>query len=327
MPDNVTDDDLETFLKHLVSHDSKMVEDDRYGGPAAGKGPARLCTADCIGSGYGLNCGIMLKRLMVLTTFFAIMTIGMSGEPNKTNSNNPSVPPQHAPGSGSTYTYDANCCTKQTAPNMDDEPFRWKAAIKKPDSWLVLLAFGTLIVVFWQTIQTKVAAKAALLNARAVINAERAWLVVKIKSDPSSSRFPKENFINVLTNVGRTPAKLKSIHIQHTVVGLADGLPVPPVYGPRWAISVPENTFVVGQDDLRIGIPLTPGEALWKHNPNRAGDTPEFFVWYGRITYEDVFRTQGATPQEIHETRWCYAWVVGEKRFVQFGPEGYNRNT
>ena len=59
-------------------------------------------------------------------------------------------------------------------------PPDWYTALERPEWWLVILGFGTLAVVLWQTVQTKKAAQAALLNAQAVIDAERAWLTVSI---------------------------------------------------------------------------------------------------------------------------------------------------
>lgn len=169
-------------------------------------------------------------------------------------------------------------------------------------------------------------AEAALLNARAVINAERAWLIVKIQKDSNSPPFPIENFINILTNEGRTPAVLKSIHIHYDFVGLPDNLPVPPVY--KRLINMPENTFVVGQNELRIGIGMDPKKLIFMRSKGpQVENALEFLVWYGRIIYEDVFGAQGASPREPHETRWCYAWSVGDKRFVCCGPEEYNRHT
>jgi hypothetical protein len=211
-----------------------------------------------------------------------------------------------------------------------------EAWYSKPEWWLLILGIPTLGVLIWQSFLTKrsaraaeSAAEAALLNAQAVINAERAWIVVKIQKDPNSPPFPIENFMNVLTNEGRTPAVLRSIHIQHTFVSLPDDLPVPPIYGPRWLVSIPERTFVVGQNDLRIGIGLDPQKAIFLHQrkPTPADDAQEFLVWFGRIIYEDVFGAQGAATGELHETRWCYAWIAGEKRFVPCGPAEYSRNT
>jgi hypothetical protein len=175
--------------------------------------------------------------------------------------------------------------------------------------WVVILTFA---VIGWQADETRKAAKAALLNAQAVINTERAWLVVKIEKDPKSPPFPTENFINVLNNLGHTPAIVRSIHIRHDYSSVPDSLPVPPAYKEREMVSIPENMFVVGKDDLRIGIPMDPKKMMFlRSRCARGEDAPEFLVWYGRIIYEDVFGAQGATTPKLHETRWCYAWIAG----------------
>ncbi|MGA2904281.1 MAG: hypothetical protein ABSD98_10645 [Candidatus Korobacteraceae bacterium] len=206
--------------------------------------------------------------------------------------------------------------------------FRWPNGTT---TWAIIL---TLLAIAEQTRETAKAAKAtrdsiphqrdaaeaALLNAKAVINAERAWLTVKIQKDPNSPPFPIENFINVLNNRGRTPAVVISIHIQYEFVSTPDLMPVPPVY--KWQVSTPERMFVVGESDLPIGVGLDPKKQIFVQSV--AG---KFLVWYGRIIYEDVFGEQAVTRRQPHETRWCYAWIAGEKRFAICGPEEYNRNT
>jgi hypothetical protein len=217
--------------------------------------------------------------------------------------------------------------TKKT--NKPKYPPSWIDTFAWPEGAAAWGLFLTLLVIAWQSAETGDAAKAALLNAQAVINAERAWLVVKIQKSPNPARFPAENYINVLTNEGRTPAMLISIHIENTFIGFPDDLPVPPVYGPRWLVSIPEKTFVVGQNDLPIGPSLDLKKAIVMHRPKppQIENSQEFFVWYGRVAYEDVFGAQGTTSKELHETRWCYAWVEREERFVVCGPEEYNRHT
>jgi hypothetical protein len=190
-------------------------------------------------------------------------------------------------------------------------------------AWLLLLTLGAIV---WQAKETRKAAEAALLNAQAVINAERAWLVVSIENDPNR-RAPFQTFIHVLNNKGRTPAVLKSIHIQYDFVSLPDNLPVPPEY--KGLIGMPERLFIVGEKDLPIGIAFDPEKITFMRSKiPQVQNAQEFLVWYGRVTYEDVFETQTKNNLgKVHETRWCYAWSFGDKRFVCCGPGEYNCNT
>jgi hypothetical protein len=208
---------------------------------------------------------------------------------------------------------------KQCSDCTDKAPC-WYILLAWPEGmtvWVVILTFA---VIGWQADETRKAARAALLNAQAVINAERAWLTVKIQKDPNSPPFPIENFINVLNNRGRTPAVVISIHIQYEFVSAPDLMPVPPVY--KWQVSTPERMFVVGESDLPIGVGLDPKKQIFVQSI-----ADKFLVWYGRVIYEDVFGEQGVARRQPHETRWCYAWIAGEKRFAICGPEEYNRNT
>lgn len=57
-----------------------------------------------------------------------------------------------------------------------------------PEGAATWALFLTLLVIAWQSTETRDAAKAALLNAEAVINAERAWMIPKI-TQPDEREF------------------------------------------------------------------------------------------------------------------------------------------
>ncbi len=202
--------------------------------------------------------------------------------------------------------------------------------LERPEWWLVGVGIITCGFIAWQSWETKKAAQAAkkgaeaaFLNAKAVINSERAWVTVTIQKDVSTSS-PITKFTNVLLNEGRTPARLKTIHIDQTSVSSPDQLPIPPRY--TGVVAVPENMFVVGNNGFPIGIPFDPGFFM-KPRREAVENAQEFLMFYGRLTYEDVFTVEGGDAVE-HETRWCYAWVPWEGgRFVKSGPGEYNQNT
>jgi hypothetical protein len=57
--------------------------------------------------------------------------------------------------------------TDQTKASPDAP--KWYTALERPDWWLVMAAFSTLVVVCWQSIETRQAAQGALLSAQASV--------------------------------------------------------------------------------------------------------------------------------------------------------------
>jgi hypothetical protein len=118
-----------------------------------------------------------MRKWLAIFAIAAVMAVGVSGQPNKR-------PASEQQGSKSEVEPESACQHDRYAytrtEKADDHPPDWRTALERPEWWLVILGFGTLAVVLWQTVQTKKAAQAALLNAQAVIDAERAWLTVSI---------------------------------------------------------------------------------------------------------------------------------------------------
>ena len=59
------------------------------------------------------------------------------------------------------------------------------------------------------------------------------------------------------------------------------------------------------------------GQGFW--------DSTKSLVVFGRIRYLDLINRMDRP--EVHETCWCFAYVLKEKRFVEDGPEEHNRCT
>jgi len=146
----------------------------------------------------------------------------------------------------------------------------------------------------------KLSANAALLNAQAVINSERAWIVVSVES-PAAHQF---NFR--ATNVGKTPARIASIYSSNTVARREGGphvspeyekgvclLNTPPCLLPPTASCI---VFHCNVEDLRGRDSV---EAWMKYLAEGFST-----VWsYGKIIY---FNTLEAEPKCPHETKWLY---------------------
>jgi hypothetical protein len=119
----------------------------------------------------------------------------------------------------------------------------------------VVAAICTLRIVREQTDATKVAADAALLNAQAVINAERAWVLVKIQNVPE----PPPDALGVLvlpivTNHGKTTGRVVKFAIRRHVASDSEALPAEPQYQGEHDTNfiLPPNEPV---QPMSVGIP------------------------------------------------------------------------
>ncbi|HEY1938181.1 MAG TPA: hypothetical protein VGJ33_09630 [Candidatus Angelobacter sp.] len=193
------------------------------------------------------------------------------------------------------------------------------------------------------------AAGAALKNATAVMNAERAWILVRMmptgpykKSGigaeieyvwEDGSELTEEDILNskhlvpervvyIVKNYGRTPGWVTSQWCDARLVRTINGLPQPPDYFFRRAsINLEKLDDLYAPESERKGTIVIPAEDL-----EPAGNREAFLYVYGIIKYRDVW---GGT----HETRFCFYWHVPTERelnpqgFYQEGPEGYNGQT
>ena len=254
---------------------------------------------------------------------------------------------------------------KETSKNAENacRPHGWARYFTWPEgvgAWAVIL---TLLAIAWQSIATERAAEsgkrsadAALLNAQAVINSERAWLTVKIDDgvsplpDLAPSHFQNERrqlqrilakmeasvefgdeedngmCYVIIQNKGRTPAKVIGGSFSHCFVDRLSNLPVPPDYSSPF--FMPDPAFIVSDGNFRIHPGFKP-ELILKRNGNQEAIdiAMGFLVFFGRVVYEDVFSLPDGT-KGTHETRWCFMCRTGDPRpFMSGGPAEYNGYT
>ena len=174
---------------------------------------------------------------------------------------------------------------------------------------------------------------AALLNAQAVINTERAWLTVVIADElaalPDTARNRVENerrqirrvmaeriseeengegymcYISI-QNQGRTPAKIVGGSSAHCFIDRPDNLPIPPDYSTPFFL--PDSTFIVTGDSFKIHPGFKPDFILERTGKRGAVDGAlKFLIVFGCVVYEDVFALPDGTSG-THETRWCFAY-------------------
>lgn len=193
-------------------------------------------------------------------------------------------------------------------------------------AWILVVAAVIGLYVTWRT------AKAAFLNAQAVLDSERPWLVVTpVKNEALPGRY---HFFFRVTNKGRTPANFVSGSFSHAFLFNANKLPIPPKYdepflAPNDRFLPPEGSFdIYRSEDERIkGI--SP-QAIIKSRPENEGPSTDILFFSGNIIYDDVLGKERPSYKQ-HETRWCFAFFPDGMRFVRTGPDGnsdeYNRQT
>ena len=182
----------------------------------------------------------------------------------------------------------------------------------------IIIAARTLRQIRDQATSGRDSARAALLSAQAVIDAERPWFVVSIeKSKPSF------NFWRIrITNKGRTPGQLVELFEDRIFVDTPESLPLPPKYSsPTYA---PDTSFFANGESFTIRETYDDDGFLPKDIWEQQSKTKlDFLVVYGKVSYKDTF-TGGRGNEILHETRFCYLWQGPQECFVPCGPAEYN---
>ena len=175
----------------------------------------------------------------------------------------------------------------------------------------VWLLGGTLVAVKWQARETKRAAEAALLNAQAVINAERPWLVAHLK-EFKEAPIPNDGRLRLaweVKNVGKTPAKL--IEADAVAVFNLDAVPLPdvPIYG--YFPETLENRMLVPGDTYSFWAhwyELKEGRYIRLEKQN-IGPRADLLVVFGYVKYRDTFDST-----KEHVSRFCdCTFISGSK--------------
>jgi hypothetical protein len=167
--------------------------------------------------------------------------------------------------------------------------------------------------------------QAALLNAQAILNAERSWILISVEPSPSA----ENRFTVMATNRGRTPAKITDT-VERTRLAIdEEHLPSPPEYteekrvGPYTPIILlpGESTAIKPfcRDDVRG---LCDSEERFR----RIETWEEKIYLYGKVIYRDL---TAPVDSEAHETNWCCWYIHGRQNsgVVITGPPEYNTHT
>lgn len=168
-------------------------------------------------------------------------------------------------------------------------------------------------------------AEAALIHAKAILNAERPWVLVTVTPSPSIPN----GFTVVATNRGRGPARVITMANETRIATGEAQLPGIPEYSP------------VDPEMPAVSIILLPGEfttikSFCRDDVKGLCDSEEQFRrienWeeriflYGKIEYKNLM----APADEVaHESRWCCRYIHGRQGsgLVMAGTQEYNVHT
>jgi len=172
------------------------------------------------------------------------------------------------------------------------------------------------------------AADAALLNARAFINSERAWLLPAILVEPRNLlEMAHDNYPNSIEiavrfrNVGRTPAWVTGWYC--TTIITPNERVTPFEYGEgHSSLNQGEPMAARSSDNLYVDFAVSELSIITDIRQGR-----NYFYVYGFLTYRDIFNE---THQSYFSRRYSRRQIAPgefEEGWMVIGPEGANRNT
>jgi hypothetical protein len=138
-----------------------------------------------------------------------VCAASMSGQANHARSPKDNVPKNQQPAPVTTYSYNANCCTTETAKKSDEKPYRWYAPFEDPNWWLVVVAAGTGFVVGWQAWETRKSAENTRKQLSFQMEAMRPRLSISTFHNETFKEALAGNwvFVNMgISNTGGMPA-------------------------------------------------------------------------------------------------------------------------
>jgi hypothetical protein len=149
--------------------------------------------------------------------------------------------------------------------------------------------------------QTKVnekVAEVARINAEAVVNSERALILVSHNAPAGSDTW---NFKFKATNYGRSPAEILWIFFEPIPFDRDDSLPEWPIYERPEQPMLMHREWVPPQGAFRLAITIRRQSRIWPLTDfGRKLQSGKKKLWlYGVVRYRDK------VSSEVHETRFC----------------------
>lgn len=219
--------------------------------------------------------------------------------------------------------------THEAVPNRkaEDRPYLNRAL--QPEvlpNWLLFFVGCCGIYYAWKTLKSlenqaiaaRDTAKAAELNAQAVIDSERAWIAADPPLPPSeiASGQPIRVFC-VVRNRGKTVAHVIEKGENYTIQSTPDYLPETPDYGKT--IKWPEGIILAPESEYPLVRPLQVSDSETWERVTRGNMV--LFV-FGFVKYKDAFKRE-------HETRYIFRYetIQGRGGFYLEDKKEYNKAT
>jgi hypothetical protein len=250
----------------------------------------------------------MLKSLAILATWLISAGI-MAGQANKDARPNPQPAKQEQPAlhaangeQGQGNAGNDKGKPDSVSPRRDTSLERPQVWWRDSNWWLVIVAALTGGVICWQSWETRKASQAALLNAQAVINAERPWLLMIVERSKDSS----SGYIVSAKNCGRTPALIVSALGGGLGVDNHKDLPTVPPYtrekSTRSRIVITDESQMIAKVDRAALRIILGNDEIFEQVMRREKKAYVF----GNVLYRDAV---GPVGSPLHETRWICAFV------------------
>jgi hypothetical protein len=156
--------------------------------------------------------------------------------------------------------------------------------------------------------QTSVdSARAALLNAQAVINAERPWILVEYEWAEIEGL---EGVRFYAVNKGKTPGEMIEAYFEKVILPIIpDTLPLPPQY--KSPILIPRRgDNLILTDEIWEFTPVPIHIESWIANEAKRDEVKnatEFAYFYGVIRYRDMLHMPD-DENGMHYTRFCFTY-------------------
>jgi len=189
----------------------------------------------------------------------------------------------------------------------------------------IFVAIGTMVFIAIQAVAGKRAAEAALLNAKAVVNSERAWLmVVPINASlwNKDIAFRETPSVNIqFKNWGKTPAFIVE-YCYRFVSMTKEEFTNPLRYGEP--LILPDGEPIPPQElSIRFNREWEAGRKLTDDEFKAIAARELVLLLYGFIRYRTIFYRD---TKELGETRFCFRYIYKRNatdKWVDFDNWGY----
>jgi hypothetical protein len=169
-------------------------------------------------------------------------------------------------------------------------------------------------------------ADAAAMNAQAVINAERPWILIEHEWRKIEDL---EGLVFYAVNKGATPAEIVEAHFEREIMPyIPDKLPLPPLYKSTVLIPRRGDNLIVKNETWDLNeVPIHPES--WINNMMKRdtiANATDFVYFYGVIVYRDMLY-KSTDKSGLHYTRFCFVYDVFLKALFPSGPQEYREKT